>query len=98
MNEKKMFKELVYYIMACRSGSMFNGTLDENGSSKLNLDQCNLVNCAAFLVYVMTAAHPDTDTNPKDALQGTKDGISYIIYINTQFGDAWMDNAEEVRL
>jgi hypothetical protein len=38
MNEKKMFKELVYYVMACLSGSMFNGTLDENGNGKLDLD------------------------------------------------------------
>jgi hypothetical protein len=34
MQEKKMFKELVYYVMACRSGSMFHGHLDENGKSK----------------------------------------------------------------
>lgn len=34
MNKKRMFKELVYYIMACRSGSIFQGQLNEDGNSK----------------------------------------------------------------
>jgi hypothetical protein len=46
----------------------------------------------------MTAAHPDNGTSTKDYIKGEKDGISYILYISTQFGDAWMDNAEEVSL
>lgn len=37
MNEKKMFKELTYCIMACHSGSMFAGHLNESGNSKLIL-------------------------------------------------------------
>jgi legumain len=34
MEEKQMFEELVYFIMACHSGSMFDGHLDSNGKSK----------------------------------------------------------------
>ena len=30
MNEKKMYKELVFYLEACHSGSMFDGLLPEN--------------------------------------------------------------------
>jgi glycosylphosphatidylinositol transamidase (GPIT) subunit GPI8 len=33
MQEKKIFKELVYFVSTCHSGSMFNGTLEEDGPS-----------------------------------------------------------------
>jgi legumain len=44
ISEKNMFKELVYYIMACHSGSMFKGHLDPNGKGKY------LTDCETFTV------------------------------------------------
>lgn len=35
MQEKSMFKELTYYIMACHGGSMFQDQLDKNGPGNL---------------------------------------------------------------
>jgi glycosylphosphatidylinositol transamidase (GPIT) subunit GPI8 len=34
-NEKKLFKELVFYVVACHGGSLFDKQLDESGNSKL---------------------------------------------------------------
>jgi hypothetical protein len=34
MEKNQMFKELVYFIMACRSGTMFSDVLDSNGKGK----------------------------------------------------------------
>jgi len=76
-NEKKMFKELTYYIMACHSGSMFNGQLDSNGN-----------------IYGLTAANPELLTYPNQKIEEVKGGLEYLIYVNTQFGHAWLSDSE----
>lgn len=45
-----------------------------------------------FLVYAITAAAPGSDATAKDDI--THDGK--LIYINTEFGDAWLDDSEQV--
>ncbi|KAI6177612.1 Legumain [Aphelenchoides bicaudatus] len=79
MDAEKKFKKLIYYIMACHSGSMFSGKLEPSGN-----------------IYAFTAANPELDAHPKDLFEATLKDAPIVIYVNSQFGDGWMDYAESV--
>ncbi|KAI6177649.1 Legumain [Aphelenchoides bicaudatus] len=78
MEKKKMFSELLYYVMACHSGSMFSGQLNKDGK-----------------IYAFTAASPELNAHPKDYVVFEVGENTYNICVSTQFGDAWLNNAEE---
>jgi len=75
-SKKKLFKELTYYVMACESGSMFEGHLDPNGN-----------------IYVLTAAKPGESTTAYQNITFMKDGEKLAIWINTEFGHAWLSDS-----
>ena len=87
MSDQQMYNRLVFYLMACESGSMFQGLLPPNIS--IYATAAAAADVSAYPVFC----------SPFDLVNGVPSGIkSYPNCLASEFGLAWTNETETVGL